>query len=127
VPYPWSVAVVDDDREARLSLGSLMRSYGIKAEVFASAEALLGSAHLAAFDCLITDVHMPGLDGLGMIEAVRSLRGPMPVIVISALDEARTRARAAAIGADAFLAKPVDSKELMNCIRRLLGNGTPPD
>ena len=126
MPYPWTVAVVDDDREARLSLASLLRSYGVKVEVFASAEAFLRTPHLAAFDCLITDVHMSDMDGLEMIGALRNLRGPLPVIVISALDEQRTRARATAKGADAFLSKPVDSDALIGVMLRLLGDGGRP-
>lgn len=128
MPYPWTVAIVDDDKEARLSLGALLRSYGIKTEVFASAEAFLRTQHLAAFDCLITDVHMPKMDGLEMIRVLRRQRSTLPVIVISALESRSTQAKAMAAGAEAFLTKPVDSDELIDWMRRLLENGgTPPD
>jgi len=124
VPFPWTVAIVDDDRQARLSLSSLMRSYGIKVEVFASAKSFLSSPQLATFDCVITDLHMPKMNGLEMIEEMRRLRGPAPVIAISAFEE--ERARAAGEGVDVFLPKPVDANLLLTSMRRLLGNGDAP-
>ena len=128
MPYPWTVAIVDDDPEARVSLGSLLRSYGIKTEVFESAEAFLRSPDLSAFDCLITDVHMPKMDGLEMIDVLRRDHSALPVIVISALESRSTSAKAMARGANAFLTKPVNSDELIGWIRRLLDDGgSPPD
>jgi len=118
---PKSVAIVDDDEEVRNSLGTLLRSYGVAASAFTSAEAFLCAPDLSGFDCLVTDVFMPGgMSGLEMLEALRGSGCGLPAIVISALDPERTRVLAMAKGADAFLAKPVDPDALMDCMRRVL-------
>ena len=121
MPDAWTVAIVDDDEEARLSLGSLLRSYGIKTQLFASAAAFLRSPALPTFACVITDVQMPNMDGIEMVAALRSQGDVLPVIVISALEPRSTRSRALATDADAYLTKPVSSDELLAIMQRLLG------
>lgn len=113
------MAIIDDDEEVRLSMGGLLRSYGYESRAFDSAEAFLRSFDETAYACLITDVDMRGMDGIALLELLRSRRSVLPVIVISALDPARTRALAASTGANAFLAKPVDPDELLDWVRRL--------
>jgi len=114
-----SIAIIDDDAELRLAMESLLRSHGFDAEGFQSAEAFLLSSDLSAYDCLVTDVHMPGMSGLEMIELVRS-RGALPIIVISAFEPERTHALALKRGADAYLSKPVVPDDLVDCMHRLL-------
>lgn len=64
------------------------------------------------FDCLITDVSMPGHSGLDLLEHLRSIDAPIPVIVITADTNPTIRSRAMSIGAHAFLTKPVSSEAL---------------
>jgi FixJ family two-component response regulator len=113
-----SVAIIDDDEELRLSLGRLMRAYGIEARLFESADAFLASDQFP-FDCVIADVHMPGTDGIAMIERLRHRGDEVPVIIVSALDPDRTRELAMASGAQAFYSKPVDSAALLALIVQL--------
>lgn len=120
-----SVAIVDDEAEVRLSLSRLLRSYGYETEVFESAEAFIKSPAPSACDCLVTDVHMPGTDGLQLLEILRARGGDLPVIVMSALDPVGTRARAITAGADAYLSKPVDPNDLLDCLERLLAGRRP--
>ena len=115
-PY---VAIVDDDQQLLLSISGLMRSFGIEARSFPSAEDFF-EGRPAAIDCVIADVHMPGMNGLEMIEKLRKGGNKVPVIVLSALDPQVTRDEALARGADAYFAKPVDSDELMKCMTRLV-------
>jgi two-component system, LuxR family, response regulator FixJ len=115
-----TIAIVDDEEEVRLSLGSLLRAHGHEIQAFESAGAFLKSTDLFACDCLVTDVHMPGTDGIQLLEILRARGGDLPVIVISALDPERTRARAIAAGADAYLSKPVDPNALWDGLQRLL-------
>jgi DNA-binding response OmpR family regulator len=117
--YPACVAVVDDDRQLLLSIGGLLRSFGIKALLFQSAEDFF-QAGPAPIDCVIADVHMPGMNGLAMLEKLREAGSSVPVFVLSALDPETTRAEALARGADAYFSKPVDSDDLIECMVRVV-------
>lgn len=117
--FPKRVAIVDDDQQLLLSISGLMRSFGIEALPYPSAEDFF-EARPAAIDFLIADVHMPGMNGLEMIEKLREQGNKMPIIVLSALDPEVTRGEALGRGADAYFAKPVDSDELMKCMTRIL-------
>jgi len=75
------VVVVDDDFRVRESIESLVDSAGYAPVVFASAEEFLQSGALAVAACLITDVRMPGLDGMELHRRVRILRPELPVIL----------------------------------------------
>ena len=82
-----------------------------------------------SFDCLITDVSMPGRSGLELLERLRNLGSTIPVIIVTADASPATRARAAKSGAHAFLTKPVNSDELVLHLRSALrraGNGQEP-
>lgn len=116
---PNRVAIVDDDQQLLLSISGLLRSFGIEALSFASAEDLF-EARPAAIDFVIADVHMPGMNGLEMIERLRKEGDKVPIIVLSALDPEVTRGEALARGAAAYFAKPVDSDELMKCMTRIM-------
>jgi len=119
VRYPACVAIVDDDQQLLLSISGLLRSFGIKALPFKSAEDFL-QAWPAPVDCVIADVHMPGMNGLSMLEKLREGGNRVPVIVVSALDPETTRAEALARGADAYFSKPVNSDDLMECMVRVV-------
>jgi DNA-binding response OmpR family regulator len=115
VRYPELVAIIDDDEQLLQSIGGLLRSFGIEALLFQSAEDFLRAAP-APIDCVIADIHMPGMDGLAMLRKLREGGSAVPVIILSALDPESTRDRALATGADAYFSKPVDTEELMNCM-----------
>lgn len=121
VQYPNSVAIIDDDEELRRSLGGLMRAYGIEARLFESADAFLASGQ-TSFDCVIVDVHMPGVDGISMTKRLRERGNDVPVIIISALDPDRTRDKAMAGGAQAYFSKPIDSDELLDVMAELMSS-----
>ena len=113
------MAIVDDDQQLLLSISGLLRSFGIKALPFQSAEDFF-QAWPAPVDCIIADVHMPGMNGLAMLEKLRKSGSSVPVIVLSALDPETTRAEALALGANAYFSKPVNSDELMECMARVV-------
>lgn len=117
--FPKRVAIVDDDQQLLLSISGLMRSFGIEALPYPSAEDFF-EARPTPIHFLIADVHMPGMNGLEMIEKLRKEGNKVPIIVLSALDPEVTRGEALARGADAYFAKPVDSDELMKCMTRIL-------
>jgi FixJ family two-component response regulator len=114
------VAAVDDDFRVRESIESLVDSAGYKALVFASAEEFLQSGALATTVCLITDVRMPGMDGIELQRRVRLQRPELPVIFISAHYDEETRRRALDQGAAGFLYKPFDAVDLLGAIQPAL-------
>lgn len=114
------VAVVDDDEALCSSLVDLMRSIGYRAEPFYSAEALLTSAHRSGMDCIIADVHMPGMSGLNMLRELHEEGALIPVILITALTDNHLDDEAASRGAMCLLRKPFEISTLLDCIERSL-------
>lgn len=105
------VAVVDDDGPLRVALVGLLRSLGCHAEDFAGARKLL-EGDPGRFRCVVTDVHMPGMDGIELARALARLDPRPPVIMMTAVWDAGLEARALAIGAVGLLTKPFDAQEL---------------
>jgi FixJ family two-component response regulator len=114
------VVGVDDDFRLRESLKSLLESAGYAAAVYASAEEFLQSGSLARANCLVTDVRMPGMDGVELQRRIRLQRPELPVIFISAHQDEEARKRALDEGATKFLYKPFDGGELLRTIEGAL-------
>ena len=110
------ISIVDDDALARDGIGELVESLGYKTSTFESAEHFLGSSMLAQTACLITDLQMPGLNGLELQEALRSKGYVTPVILITAYPSENHRKRALNGGAVGFLTKPFDEGSLIKCL-----------
>ncbi len=111
------VVAVDDDFRVRESIESLVESAGYSPQLFSSAEEFLGSGKLAVAACVITDVRMPGMDGLELQRRIRRERPKLPVIFISAHNAPETRQTALKEGAADFLYKPFDAGALLDKIR----------
>lgn len=114
------VVAVDDDFRVRESIESLVESAGYAPQLFSSAEEFLHSGKLAIAGCVITDVRMPGMDGLELQRRIRLERPTLPVIFISARDDAETRKIALNEGAVNFLHKPFDPADLLEKVRAAL-------
>jgi FixJ family two-component response regulator len=114
------VAAVDDDFRVRESLESLLGSAGYTPIVFSSAEEFLVSGTLASATCVITDVRMPGMDGIELQRRIKLERPELPVILISAHYNANIRQRAMEEGAVHFLYKPFDATDLLGTIQLAL-------
>jgi FixJ family two-component response regulator len=100
------VAVVDDDPSVRRALTRLLRSVGVPAAAHASGLDFLESRALHDVDCLVLDVHMPGMTGLEVLEEVRVAASKLPVVLMTGRYEAEFEERALAAGASALLRKP---------------------
>jgi FixJ family two-component response regulator len=111
---------VDDDFRVRESIESLVESAGYAPLVFSSAEEFLRSGILAGATCLITDVRMPGMDGIELQRRIRLERPRLPVIFISAHYDDETRQRALRGGAIEFMYKPFDAALLLDAIQAAL-------
>lgn len=116
------VVGVDDDFRVRESIVRLAESAGYAPLVFPSAEALLESGELREAACVISDVRMPGMDGLELQRRVRAGYPGLPVILISAHVDDKVRRRALNEGAADFLYKPFDGEELLRSINRAIEN-----
>ena len=88
---------------------------GYRTTTFESAEDFLKSSTVADTACLITDLQMPGLNGLELQEALQSLGNQTPVIVITAYPNEKDRTRALENGAVGYLSKPFDEQTLIEC------------
>jgi FixJ family two-component response regulator len=115
------IAIVDDDEAMRDALCELVQVMGFSTEAFDCAAAFLADLAPGRFDCLITDVRMPGMDGIDLQRRLRALGSTMPVVMITAAPDPAGRARALAGGACAYLAKPVDDSTLLDHLRSALG------
>ena len=112
----YIVAAVDDDFRVRESIESLVESAGHTPLVFASAEEFLQSGAPESAICLITDVRMPGIDGLELQRRVKLKYPRLPVIFMTAHYDNEIRQRALSQGAVGFLYKPFDAADLLGAI-----------
>jgi FixJ family two-component response regulator len=115
------VAIVDDDPGVRGSIASLLRSAGFDGAQFGESGALLASPELNRFACIVTDLHMPGVDGRQLQLALASRGCRHPLIVMTAFPTSIVREQMLASGAKAFLTKPVDPDELLAAIEAAIG------
>ena len=93
-----------------------MRSAGLRAQGFSSAEAFLRSEQLQETGCLIVDMRMPGMSGLELQRQMAFANWHIPIIFITAYAEDNRRTQALEAGAVAFLYKPFQEGELLNAI-----------
>jgi FixJ family two-component response regulator len=114
------VAIVDDDDLMRTALLGLLKSVGLLAQAFASADEFLRSGHQHDTACLITDIRMPGMSGLELQAQLNANNCRIPTIFITAHGDAKMRMQAMRAGAVEFLAKPFDDEALLEGVRAAL-------
>jgi PAS domain S-box-containing protein len=110
------ISIVDDDALVGDGIGVLVESLGYKAVTFTSAEHFLQSDVIAETTCLITDVQMPGLNGLELQEALLAQGNRTPVILITGYPNEKHQTRALGNGAVGYLSKPFDEESLIECL-----------
>jgi FixJ family two-component response regulator len=116
------ISIVDDDALFRQAVEQLMRSHGLAARTFVSAESYLRSCCVKETRCLIADVHMPNMTGLELQERLSHLGFDIPIIFITAHPDDATRTTAMNAGAIGFLHKPFDlrGQRLVDCVQDAL-------
>jgi FixJ family two-component response regulator len=114
------VAIVDDDDAVRIALEGLLRSAGLPAQAFASAEEFIKSGQQRQTSCLISDIRMPGMSGLELQAKLNAERCSIPIVFITAHGDAKMRMQALRAGAVEFLAKPFDDEALLDSVRAAL-------
>jgi FixJ family two-component response regulator len=125
-----NVSIIDDDESVRTATSRLVRSLGWEARVYASAEAFLASGQLCDTGCVISDVQMPGMNGLELQRHLAAAGNEVPIIFISAFQSDAAREQAIARGALCFLLKPVDDGMIAQCLNSIrssaAGSALPP-
>jgi FixJ family two-component response regulator len=111
------IAVIDDDLRVLESLVNLLSSFGYRAESYQSAEEFLVSDILSDTSCIITDVEMRQMSGLGLLQYLKSRNNTIPVIIITGKPSARSETFYLENGAAGFFRKPVDGDALVELIR----------
>ncbi|GAB6196465.1 nitrogen regulation protein NR(I) [Lysobacter xanthus] len=119
--------VVDDEAAIRFVLSTALRDAGWRVEAFPDAPSALAAFENSpsAPELLFTDVRMPGGDGLALLEALKSRRADLPVVVMSAYTDIASTAGAFRAGAHEFLSKPFDLDDAVALAARVLGPSTP--
>jgi FixJ family two-component response regulator len=110
------IGVVDDDASILRALQRLLGAAGFAVQTFGSGEELLASGQLDRFQCLVLDVHLTGLSGFEVQERLNEARHFIPIIFITAHDDASTRERARRNATSQYLRKPFDEQSLIAAI-----------
>jgi two-component system, LuxR family, response regulator FixJ len=119
MPDP-TVFLVDDDASIRDALSLLISLKGLRASVFNSAEAFLAVYDASWRGCLLTDLKMPGMNGLELQSTLRDRGVTLPVVVLTAHGDVNTTRSALKNGAVDFLEKPVDDDVLVDVLMNAL-------
>jgi FixJ family two-component response regulator len=114
------VFVVDDDASVRDSLKNLIRSVGLGAELFASAQEFLRSKRPDVPGCLVLDVRLPGLSGLDLQRRMAEAGLQIPIIFVTGHGDIPMTVRAMKAGAVEFLTKPFRDQDLLDAIQQAL-------
>jgi FixJ family two-component response regulator len=114
------IAIIDDDASFRGALVSLVEAIECEAVAFASADEFLEIGRPETFDCIVTDIHLPGLSGVGLKIALARSGNEVPVIMVTGRSERHLHRQAIAGGAACLLRKPLAPNEMVDSIRSCL-------
>lgn len=114
------VLIIEDEKLLADSLKALLESKGFSVEAVYDGETGAEYAQTGVYDLLILDVMMPGMDGYQVARQVRSKRCATPILMLTAKSGLEDRIDGLNAGADYYLTKPFDSRELLACINALL-------
>ena len=112
-----TIAVVDDDKRVIESLINLLASCGYKAEGYSSAEEFLESGGLQKSSCVITDMEMGQISGLGLLHHINSTASSLPVVIITGKPTENSESFYLEKGAVGFFRKPVDGDALVDLLK----------
>lgn len=119
------VAVLDDEPKMRQALRRLLTSHGLCVEDYARGHDFLAALPSHPVDCLVLDLHMPEVSGFDVLATLGARPVATPVVVITGHDRPGTEDRVRALGASAFLTKPVDELALLAAIRSVIAADLP--
>jgi two-component system, LuxR family, response regulator FixJ len=120
MPNSSEVYVVDDDEAIRRSLAFLLRTAGLPSRTFESAEIFLAEARDLAAGCVISDVRMPGIDGIELVRRLTEMGLPLATIVITGHGDIALAVEAMKAGAADFIEKPFKDEVLLAAVQKAL-------
>ncbi len=114
------ILIIEDEKLLADSLKRMLEGKGFEVEAVYDGETGAEYAELGIYDLLIMDVMMPKLDGFSLARSIRAKRSSTPILMLTAKSEVEDRIHGLNCGADYYLTKPFDSRELLACINALL-------
>ena len=111
------IAVIDDDEPSRTAIKEALSVLGYFASGFASADEFFAAADEGSYDCIITDIHMPGVSGFDLKRLLTARGFAVPIIMITGRNELGLEAMAAQCGAAGLLRKPFEIDTLAGLIK----------
>ena len=114
------VVVIEDDPGSQKTLARVLRTGGYEAAIYRSAEDFLSSSPESPPIGLLLDVHLGGMSGLDLQRRLRNEGSTIPVIIITAFDDARSREQAERLGCVAYLRKPCEAETILSLLDQLV-------
>jgi two-component system response regulator FixJ len=125
MPNKGNVYVIDDDEAMRDSLSFLLESAGFDVTLFESALKFLDARPELAFGCVVSDVRMPGLDGIELLKRMKTRPGAFPIIIMTGHGDIPLAVEAMKLGAIDFLEKPFEDDRLITMIELAIRQAEP--
>ena len=117
--------VIDDDEAMRDSLNFLLDSSGFSVRLFETAQGFLDALPGLAFGCVVSDVRMPGLDGIELLKRMKATQSPFPIVIMTGHGDVPLAVEAMKLGAVDFLEKPFEDDRLTTMIEAAIGQAAP--
>ena len=125
MPSKGKVYVIDDDEAMRDSLDFLLDSSGFDVVLFENAQSFLDALPKLALGCVVSDVRMPGIDGIELLKRMKALHSPYPVIIMTGHGDVPLAVEAMKLGAVDFLEKPFEDDRLITMIETAIRQAAP--
>ena len=116
------ILVVEDDNEMRVTLKAVLERHGYEVDVAEDGISALNKLWVNTYDAAVTDVMMPGINGLKLMSIARTIPPQVNFLVISGNSSPENKAEAFRLGAKAFVQKPFTPNELLQAVKIVMGN-----
>lgn len=116
----FKILVVEDDQDLNKTVCSFLDRSGYEATGCLGAEEAYDQMYKTTFECIVSDIMMPGIDGFEFVKTVRSLNEDIPILFMTARDDLEAKRRGFRVGIDDYMVKPIDLDELFLRIGAML-------
>lgn len=119
------VYVIDDDEAMRDSLNFLLDSAGFAVSLFDTGQSFIDALPELGFGCVVSDVRMPGLDGIELLKRMKAQHSPFPILIMTGHGDVPLAVEAMKLGAVDFLEKPFEDERLVGMIETAIRRAEP--